>query len=212
MPFDMNDLNALKLRDEAAWNRVYEVIWLVALNAANQHMGAYFPQDVEDIAHQAIIEFRQKGIDECNSPGGIIAFVQRIARCRAIAFVKKRMKSIVRDLEFQTQREFAEERPERRLSDRLKHFASQLFLFEVGADLVIEAIVAVLKLNELDRFLLVEHVSGELSQPVFAAKHGIRVNIVGARKRRVLEKIRRHVESPPYLRRFQEEIARRRRT
>jgi len=67
MPFDMNDLRALKEHDETAWNRAYPVLWQVAEGSVARHMAAYFPEHVEDVAAKAIIKFQQKEIHNCNS-------------------------------------------------------------------------------------------------------------------------------------------------
>jgi DNA-directed RNA polymerase specialized sigma24 family protein len=229
MPFDMNDLGALQRDDEAAWNRAWDVLWPIAKRSADLHMGAYFHEDVDDVASRAIIAFQKKGIHECNSPGGIIGFVKVIARNKAIDFVRKMANSIVRQYErrmeeddFNKLMELVDEtfipsevygdETDRRLSDRLHNIACQLSLFEVGADVVADAIIAVLRLNELDSALLREHVIFGGGQREFAERYEISVNGVGGRKGRLLKRIRLFLESPPKFRRFCEEIDRLRRT
>lgn len=231
MPFDMNDLHALKRGDEEAWCRAYPALWQIAVQTVTKYMGAYFAHHVEDVAAVAVNTFQKEGIAKCSSPGGIIAFVKLVARNRAIDFVKNRVNSQVRNWELEAVdvkvsklcEDFGDSTPDiavaaskedtdSQLSDRLAYFANHLTLFEVGADAAAEAISAVLELDTLDSALLRQHVIEGLGQREFAERYGVSVNGVGARKGRLLRKLRLHLESPPRLRRITEEIKRRRRT
>ena len=232
MPFDLNDLDALKRGDEEAWCRAYPALWQIAVETVTKYMGAYFAHHVEDVAAVAINTFQKEGIAECRSPGGIIAFVRLVARNRAIDFVKKRTNHFVTNSEMEAMDvtfskacpdcgDYAPDVPanaatkedaDSQLSDRLEYFKDHLLLYEVGADVAAEALSTVLELSALDSALLREHVLEDLGQREFAERHGISVNGVGARKERLLKKVRVSLESPPKLRRITEEIKRRRRT
>lgn len=212
MPFDMDDLRALQAEKKTAWAKAYDVLWQAAVSAAAQHMGAYFPQHVEDVASDALHTLQQKGIHQCKGPGGIISFVRRIAKFKALDFVKRGVNHTLARLETEHIKELQaddDDGEQAQLSPRLDYFANELCLSRVGVDLVIGALVCVLKLSNLDEWLLREHIVGTVNQREFAEKYGVSINGVGARKMRILRKIKRHLQSRPRLQRIRKEIERR---
>jgi DNA-directed RNA polymerase specialized sigma24 family protein len=211
--FNSDDLRGLQAGNAAAWERAFPILWSIAVATAEAHMGAYFPQHIEDVASDALIAFHDAGIHQCKGPGAIIAFVKRTTRFKAIDFVRQEVRKSLARLETQHIEELQvdDQGEGGLLSARLEHFVSELCLAEVEVALVVDALVCVLELHRLDELLIREHVLGECTQREFAEGHGVSVKGVGARKMRILRKLKRHLESPPRLQRIREEIERRRR-
>src|SRR4051812_45480538 len=77
------NLQLLKDGDDREWECAFTELWGVAWTAVNRVIGSTLPQDVEDVAGDALKEMMDKAIHRCRSELDIIPMQMTVARHRA---------------------------------------------------------------------------------------------------------------------------------
>jgi len=87
-------LNALRAGDPEAWDALFDWLWPVALAAAHARLGATFPEEIEDVAIEALEEIAAKAsqvktVEEFPKLVRSIAGNQAVSRWRSLTAQKR---------------------------------------------------------------------------------------------------------------------------
>src|SRR5436190_10066037 len=87
----MPDLELLKAGDSAEWEIAWDELhlWDVAKRSAAESLGTRCNQEVEDVALNALKELCERAIHRCHGVNHIIPMTRRIAKNRAIDFLRR---------------------------------------------------------------------------------------------------------------------------
>lgn len=179
------DLRALRAGDETAWDAAFDWLWPTAFAVAQFKLQAFFPEDVEDVAIEALEEVVGK-VRELSSGEELKPLAASIAHNRAISLLRGR---------------FAQKRGAGRTEslDKPVNDAGELMDPPGEAPLLVELDQNELAglLRELQRDVKPEHrvllddfFLRRLSYEEMARKHGLAMGSVGVYLKRGLEAMR----------------------
>lgn len=199
----MDELQLLREGDNAAWHYLLHErgLWQRVVRKVFSIIGAYFPQNVEEIAQQALIRLGTRAIHRCRSLKHAERLLQRIAHDEAVNFLRTNRNYLEvardhQDLIAQIEGNAEPTQPDvwaalrELLSDRLQ-------LVRPNRRMLLLAIVACAELNPLEQQLLFRHIMGRWTQQRFATRFGMPLGSIGRLKNRVLGKIRNCLERLP---------------
>lgn len=186
---NLPDLSALRSGDSDAWDQLHDWLHPVALAAAQHRLGNILPQDVEDIAVQAIEALVPK-VAEVKNIDELAPLVASIACCRSIDRLRKHYRKPEQPIEPNTNGD--DEPPE---FEEAGGSEETIRVSELSQ--IVRSVLAGLKPKF--RTLITDAFLHERSHKEIAEKHQMPIGSVGTTLKRALEAFSAEVSSQPRI-------------